>query len=154
MDKKELVKKIVESAIARGGVFLEDSMLGNAIEGILDDYPVIGDANRGDWDWWSSAHAGMAQFDNADESTGTNMSASINAYGEEWAGEGKFAVVAYAWTQDNCTATEQLLGKAVFDYAQVRQLTIDANVKGVADDLHSAMVRVNGVMLDPEKLRF
>lgn len=150
MDKKELVKKIVESAIARGGVFLEDSMLGNAVEGILDDYPVIGDANRGDWDWWGSAHADMAQFDDADGSTGTNMSAAINAYGEEWAGEGKFAVVAYAWTPSNGIDTEPLLGKAVFDYEPVRQLTIAANVNGMVDKLHDAMTNVSGVMFDPE----
>lgn len=149
MDKKELVKKIVESAVARGGVFLEDSMLGNAIEGILDDYPVIGDQNTGSWDWWGSAYAYMGQFDDPDKTASTHMTASINAYGDEWAPAGKISVVAYAWTDNDGTDTDQLIGRAVFDYATVRQLTIAANVKEVADKLNDVMIKVEGVMIDP-----
>lgn len=145
MDKKELVQKIVESAVARGGVFLEDSMLGNAIEGILDDYPVIGVGNLGDWDWWGSAHAYMGRFD---ESDGSVMSASINAYGEEWAGAGKIGIVAYAWTGSNSTDTDQIIGRALFNYEELRRLTLREFAEDKVDRIKTLPYEISGVLCD------
>lgn len=147
MDKKELVQKIIESAVARGGVFLEDRLLANAIESLLDDYPVI---NKGDFDWHGATHADMVQFDNHDNCADINMSVAINAYGEVWAGDGKIAIVAYAWSAINSPDTDQLVGRAEFEFDTVRQLTLEANLSTVVERLYAAIETRSGVMCDPE----
>lgn len=142
MDKEELAYKIAKSAEYRSGVLLDDKVITEVVAKLLDDYSVIGDSDtRGDWDWWGYVTTTLSGMD-------APVRVIVNVYGEEWAGAGKWSMVAFARGDDKQEGSKQQVGKASFCYHTSYAITCVANQGDPVQVILDKLTMFSGVMCD------